>query len=93
MQVNSEKFDDQQIVKKIMQSLSAKFDYVVVRIEEGNDIFTLIVEGLMSSLCSYEQKINHRINSNNFKQVLQSRTSTRGHSGQQDGRDYGSGNG
>ena len=53
-----------------MQSLSAKFDYVVARIEEGNDIFTLIVEGLMSSLYSYEQKINHRINSNNFKQVL-----------------------
>ena len=93
MQVNSEKFDDQQIVKKIMQSLSAKFDYVVVRIEEGNDIFTLIVEGLMSSLYSYEQKINHRINSNNFKQVLQSRTSIGGHSGQQGGRDCGSGNG
>ena len=41
-----------------MWSLSVKFKYVVVMVEEGNDIFTLIVEGLMSLLCSHEQKMN-----------------------------------
>ena len=34
MQVNFEKLDDQQIVEKIMCSLSARFDYVVVDIKK-----------------------------------------------------------
>ena len=34
MQVNFEKLDDQQIVEKIMRSLSARFDYVVAIIEK-----------------------------------------------------------
>ena len=55
MRVNGEKLDDQRIIKKIMCSLSARFNYVVVAIEERNDIFTLTIEGLMSSLCSHKQ--------------------------------------
>ena len=41
-----------------MRSLSAKFEYVVEAIREGNDMFILVVEGLMSALCSHEQNIN-----------------------------------
>ena len=44
-----------------------KFKYVLV-IEEGKDIF-LIVEGLMNSLCSHEQRMNKRINFTNLKQA------------------------
>ena len=47
-----------------MQSLSARFDYVVA-IEEGKDIFTLTVERLMSSCCSHEQQMKLRVNSTN----------------------------
>ena len=36
MQVNFEKLDDQQIAKKIMRSLSARFDYVDAIIEKRN---------------------------------------------------------
>ena len=58
MWVNGEKLDDQRILEKIMRSLSAKFEYVVEAIREGNDMFILVVEGLMSALCSHEQNIN-----------------------------------
>ena len=44
-----------------------KFKYVLV-IEEGKDIF-LIVEGLMNSLCSHEQRMNKRINFTNLEQA------------------------
>ena len=64
-----------------MRSLSARFDYNVVAIEERNDIFTLTFEGLMSSLCSHEQQMNKRINSTKLEQALQSKASTGGHGG------------
>ncbi|RVW71148.1 hypothetical protein CK203_059853 [Vitis vinifera] len=76
-----------------MRSLSARFDYNVVAIEERNDIFTLTFEGLMSSLCSHEQRMNKRINSTNLDQALQSRASTGGRGGQQGGRGHGRGGG
>ena len=63
MRVNGEKLDDQRIVKKIMRSLSARFDYTVAATKEGKDILALTVERLMSSLCSHEQRMNQRINS------------------------------
>ena len=91
--VNDEKLNYQQIVEKIILSLSARFDYAVAAIEERNDIFTLMVEGLMSSLCSHEQQMNRRINSTNLEQALQSRASTGGCGGQQCGRGRGRGKG
>ena len=93
IQVNGEKLDDQRMVKKIMHSLSARFNYVVAAIEEENDIFTLTVEGLMSSLCLHEQRINQKINFTNLEQALQSRASTGGRGGQQGGRGCGRGSG
>ena len=93
MRVNGEKLNDQRIVEKIMWSLSARFDYAVAAIEKGKDIFTLTIEGLMSSLCSHEQQMNRRINSTNLEQALQSRASTGGCGGQQCGRGRGHGKG
>ena len=93
IRVNGEKLDDQRIVEKIMHSLSARFSYVVAAIEDGNDIFTLTVEGLVNSLRLHEQRINQKINFTNSEQALQSRSSTGGHGGQQDGRGCGCGSG
>ncbi|RVW41198.1 hypothetical protein CK203_069730 [Vitis vinifera] len=62
-------------------------------IEDGNDIFTLTVEGLVNSLRLHEQRINQKINFTNSEQALQSRSSTGGHGGQQDGRGCGCGSG
>ena len=56
-------------------------------------IFTLMIEGLMSSLYSHEERMNQRINFTHFKQALQSKTSTRGRGGQQGGRSHGRGRG
>ena len=47
---NGEKLDYQWVIKKVMWSLSTKFDYVVATIEEGKDIFTHIFEENVSSL-------------------------------------------
>ena len=93
MQINGEELDDQCIVDKIIHSLSARFNYAITTIEEGNDILTLTVEGLMSSLCSHEQRMNHRINSTNLEQALQSRASIRDRGGQQGGKGCGLGRG
>ena len=93
MWVNGEKLNDQRIVETIMRSLSARFDYAVAAIEKGKNIFTLTIEGLMSSLCSHEQQMNRRINSTNLEQALQSRASTGGCGGQQCGRGRGRGKG
>ena len=41
-----------------MWSLSVKFKYVIVIVEEANDIFNLTIEVLMSLLCSHEQQMN-----------------------------------
>ena len=37
------------VQKRSMQSLNVKYEYIVTLIEEENDAFTLIVEGLMMS--------------------------------------------
>ena len=42
--INDEKLDVQWIVEKIMQFLIVKFDYVVVVIKEGKNIFTLRID-------------------------------------------------
>ncbi|RVW18040.1 hypothetical protein CK203_114902 [Vitis vinifera] len=47
----------------------------------------------MSSLCSHEQRMNHRINSTNLEQALQSRASIGDHGGQQGGKGCGLGRG
>ena len=43
-----------------MRYLIVRFDYVVDAIEEGRDLSTMTIEGLMGSLCFHEHKMNHR---------------------------------
>ncbi|RDY05899.1 hypothetical protein CR513_10196, partial [Mucuna pruriens] len=44
------------IVEKILRTLTEKFNYVVVSIEESKDIDKLIVDELQSSLIVHRQK-------------------------------------
>eukprot|EP00253_Pinus_taeda_P028745 PITA_28745 len=63
---------DQKIVEKILRILSAKFDGVVVSIEESKDLTHLSVNELMGSLQSHEQRIN-RSSTKSIEQAFQAR--------------------
>jgi hypothetical protein len=45
------------VVKKILRSMPAKFNYVVCSIEESNDVTTLSIDELQSSLLVHEQRM------------------------------------
>ena len=49
---------DKTIVAKVLRSLTAKFDHVVVAIEEAKDLFVLSVDKLMGSLQAHVARIN-----------------------------------
>ena len=53
---------DIQIVEKIQRTLTERFNYIVVSIEESKDINCLSVDELQSSLIVHEQKFRRRIN-------------------------------
>ncbi|CAM8916259.1 unnamed protein product [Rhodiola kirilowii] len=48
---------DVTIIEKILRCMSPKFNYVVCAIEEANDIETMSLDELQSSLLVHEQKI------------------------------------
>ena len=54
MRINGEVIEDRRIIEKIMRSFTRKFEYVVVAIEESNDISTLSLESLLGTLQSHE---------------------------------------
>lgn len=62
MRNNGEAMQDIQIVEKILRTLTERFNYIVVSIEESNDINCLSVDELQSSLIVHEQKFRRRIN-------------------------------
>ncbi|XP_068472908.1 uncharacterized protein [Phaseolus vulgaris] len=62
MRNNGETIQDTQIVEKILRTLTERFNYIVVSIEESNDINCLSVDELQSSLIVHEQKFRKRIN-------------------------------
>lgn len=49
--------DDTKVVEKILRTLSEKFMYVVVSIEESKDIESITLDELHSSLSVHEQKL------------------------------------
>ena len=56
MRNNGEAMQDVQIVEKILRTLTERFNYIVVSIEESNDTSCLSVDELQSSLIVHEQK-------------------------------------
>ena len=56
MRSNGEEMPDVNVVEKILRTLSEKFIYVVVSIEESKEIENITLEELQSSLVVHEQK-------------------------------------
>lgn len=61
MKVNAEDKGNTTIVKKILRSMTPKFDYVVCSIEESKDLDTLTIDELQSSLIVHEQRMSSHV--------------------------------
>jgi hypothetical protein len=61
MRIHGEKMDDVVIIEKILRSMTSKYDYVVCSIEESNDLDTLSIDELQSSLLVHEQRISRHV--------------------------------
>ncbi|XP_068667763.1 uncharacterized protein [Aristolochia californica] len=57
LKTNREKIEDKQVVKKVLRSLTAKFNYIVAAITKSKDLFQLSVDELMGSLQVHEQQL------------------------------------
>ena len=58
MRSYGEQMSENTIVEKILRTLTEKFNYIVVSIEEYKDIDSLTIDELQSSLIVYEQKFH-----------------------------------
>ncbi|PSS16340.1 Endonuclease, partial [Actinidia chinensis var. chinensis] len=58
MRIHGEKMDDVVIIEKILRSMTSKYDYIVCSIEESNDLDSLSIDELQSSLLVHEQRIS-----------------------------------
>ncbi|XP_048429212.1 uncharacterized protein LOC125472156 [Pyrus x bretschneideri] len=61
MRIHREKMDDVVIIEKILRSMISKFDYVVCSIEKSNDLDTLSIDEVQSSLLVHEQRISQHV--------------------------------
>ena len=83
MRIHGEKMDDVVIIEKILRSMTSKYDYVVCSIEESNDLDTLSIDELQSSLLVHEQRISRHVVNEQALQIS--------HGPQQGGRSGGRG--
>ena len=58
MRMHGEKIEDVVIIEKILRSITPQYNYVVCSIEETNDLDTLFIDHLQSSLLVHEQRIS-----------------------------------
>ncbi|RDX87056.1 hypothetical protein CR513_31512, partial [Mucuna pruriens] len=76
MKACSEKFLNQQIVDKILRTLTSLSNHIVVTIEEPKDLEKMKVEELQNSLETHEQRFNKRHNGEKVQeQALYAQTS------------------
>jgi ribosomal protein L17 len=57
MTSHGERFEQSSVVEKILRSMTPKFNYVVCSIEESNDVTTLSIDELQSSLLVHEGRM------------------------------------
>ncbi|XP_050896619.1 uncharacterized protein LOC127103398 [Lathyrus oleraceus] len=57
MTAQGENLEQTAIVEKVLRSMTMKFNYVVCSIKESNDVTTLFVDELQSSLFVHEQRM------------------------------------
>ena len=74
MKACGEAMTDQQIVEKIMRTLSSRFDFIVVAIQKSKDVKTLKIEELQSSLEAHELMVSERNSERSIQQALQVQT-------------------
>ncbi|RVW38412.1 Retrovirus-related Pol polyprotein from transposon TNT 1-94 [Vitis vinifera] len=58
MKIHGESMKQVVIIEKILRSMTSRFDYVVCSVEESNDLDTLTIDELQSSLLVHEQRMN-----------------------------------
>ena len=60
MQEYGERFKDQDLVEKVMRTLTPRFDGRVAAVEEARDLSEMKIEHLQASLEAHELKMNER---------------------------------
>ncbi|KAK2361452.1 secreted RxLR effector protein [Trifolium repens] len=71
MQTCGEVLTDQMVVEKVLRSLTPKFDFIVVAIQEAKDVKTMKIEELHSSLEAHELMVIDRGSERSNQQALQ----------------------
>ncbi|KAL4573495.1 hypothetical protein LXL04_020303 [Taraxacum kok-saghyz] len=74
MQINGEPIEDKRVVEKILRSLTRKFVYIVVAIEESKDLAEVSLEGLLGTLQSHELRLR-QFDDAPFEQAFQLQSS------------------
>lgn len=74
MKACGETFTKTMLVEKVLKSLTSRFDYIVVAIEESKDLGELKLDDLQSSIEAHEQRLNDRHKEKDSRQTLQAHT-------------------
>jgi len=74
MKACSKTISDQRIIEKIMRTLSSRFDFIVVAIQESKDVKTMKIEELHSSLEAHELMVSKRSSERSLQQALKAQT-------------------
>ncbi|XP_073103304.1 uncharacterized protein [Elaeis guineensis] len=78
IKIYGEEYKEQPKVEKILQSLTSRFEHIMVAIEEAHDLSSMTIEELSGTLQAHEQRINEKKVKNLIEQALQSQVPIKG---------------